>query len=165
MVRVVPIPPKECTIIDLGSGKGRALFFAARHGFRRVIGVEFSEYMHGIAVSNSANFSARETQVPRTELVRGDAATFDFLDEPLLIYMFNPFDGAVMESVVARIAAHAARSASPVYVVHKTPKCAAMFSNHGAFETVLVQKAGRKWLRAVENFVVYRVVGNRKSPA
>jgi len=36
----VPLEPAESTFVDLGSGRGRALFFAARTGFHRVIGVE-----------------------------------------------------------------------------------------------------------------------------
>ena len=38
--------------LDFGSGKGRALFVAAEHPFRQIIGVEYSREFHETAMRN-----------------------------------------------------------------------------------------------------------------
>jgi tRNA G46 methylase TrmB len=38
--------------VDVGSGMGRVVLQAARYSFRKVIGVEISETLHGIAWEN-----------------------------------------------------------------------------------------------------------------
>ena len=48
----IPIDPSDFHFVDLGSGKGRALFLAAKAGFSKVIGVEFSADLHFLAQKN-----------------------------------------------------------------------------------------------------------------
>ena len=40
-MKLVPLLPAS-VFVDFGCGKGRVMLLAARHGFKRVIGVEFS---------------------------------------------------------------------------------------------------------------------------
>lgn len=90
----VVIPP-NCTFVDLGCGKGRALLLAAGFPFRHIIGVDFAPELVAIANENS-----RRTGLT-IETVCADAARYPLPPGPLLLFLFNPFDEVVMERVVA----------------------------------------------------------------
>jgi hypothetical protein len=52
LFRNLTIDLRKSAFLDYGSGKGRALFLAVEHGFRKAIGVEFSEALCAIARTN-----------------------------------------------------------------------------------------------------------------
>jgi SAM-dependent methyltransferase len=89
--------PRHATLVDLGSGKGRALIIAARMGFRRVIGVEFAAELADIARRNLALTGSR------AEVILGDAGEYAFPGGPLGIYLYNPFSGEIMRKVAAQL--------------------------------------------------------------
>src|SRR4051812_47023786 len=51
-LRALPGRPSDCTLIDMGSGKGRVLLLGAAWGFAAVIGVEFAPELHQAALGN-----------------------------------------------------------------------------------------------------------------
>lgn len=78
--------------IDLGSGKGKACFYAAaRYRFGRLIGVEFSAPLVQAADRNIKKFGADNIC-----FVNADAAGFDLPTGDNLIYLFNPFGEAIL---------------------------------------------------------------------
>ena len=78
--------------IDLGSGKGKACFYAAaRYRFRRLIGVEFSAPLVQAANRNIQKFGAENICV-----VNADAADFCVPAGDNLVYLFNPFGEAIL---------------------------------------------------------------------
>jgi len=93
------------TFIDLGSGRGRALLLATSLPFRRVIGVEFASELHESAKHNLAAFAANGGDISRISLILGDAADYSFPDEPLVIYMFNPFSSSMVRQVAENVLA------------------------------------------------------------
>jgi len=80
------------TFIDLGSGKGRVLLIAAQYPFKSVIGVEFSETLHGIAQSNISIFIEQvETKTCPTSL-NMDAGALEFSQfGNKVVFCNNPF--------------------------------------------------------------------------
>lgn len=98
------------TFIDLGSGKGRTLLMAVGLGFRRAIGVELLPELHQIAQSNVAH-------LPNVEVVCMDARDFEFPNEPLVLYLFNPLPATALESVVQKLS----RLKSPLRVIYHNP--------------------------------------------
>src|SRR3569833_171774 len=73
----------DYTFIDLGSGKGRALFLAAMYPFDRVIGVEVQEELHQIAEENIARFQIPGQQCHDVSVVCQDARDYEFPSTPL----------------------------------------------------------------------------------
>jgi SAM-dependent methyltransferase len=106
---------KKYTFIDLGSGKGRALILAALNNFRRVIGVEFAKELHEVAKENTARLSHI------IELVNADATTFEFPNEPLIVYMFNPFGSVIVRKVADNLLASWKANPRPIQVVYSNP--------------------------------------------
>jgi SAM-dependent methyltransferase len=93
----------QYTFVDMGSGKGRMLFVAAEYPFRRVIGVEFSNDLHEEALTNIKRYKYRGRRCADIESVHADAAEFEFPNENLVVYMFNPFGPEVMKRMLANL--------------------------------------------------------------
>jgi cyclopropane fatty-acyl-phospholipid synthase-like methyltransferase len=87
----------------MGSGKGRVLFVAAEYPFRKVIGVEFSNALHDDALANLKRYKYRGRRCADIEAVHADARDFEFPDDNLVIYLFNPFGPEVMERMLANL--------------------------------------------------------------
>ncbi len=88
------------TFIDVGSGKGRVLFVAAEYPFRKVMGVEFSNALHDDAVANLKRYKFSGRRCSDIEPVHADAREFEFPNDNLVIYLFNPFGPEVMERML-----------------------------------------------------------------
>jgi SAM-dependent methyltransferase len=112
----------EYTFIDVGSGKGRMLFVAAEHPFRRVMGVEFSDDLHEQALANIGTYKYGRQRCREIASVHADAAAFEFPDEKLVIYMFNPFGPEVMRAMLANLERSLKRSPRHVVVVMLWPE-------------------------------------------
>jgi SAM-dependent methyltransferase len=93
----------QYTFIDVGSGKGRVLFVAAEYPFRKVIGVEFSNALHDDALANLKRYKHSGRRCADIEAVHADARDFEFPDDNLVIYLFNPFGPEVMERMLANL--------------------------------------------------------------
>jgi SAM-dependent methyltransferase len=107
------------TFVDFGSGKGRAVLLAARHRFRRAVGLEFSRELHAEAEANIARFrQAGLLATPTVESIQADVLDFDLPEGPLVLYTFNPFGAAVMQPLLERIAASYRADPRPIYFVY-----------------------------------------------
>lgn len=89
--------PRTATVVDLGCGKGRTLIVAARMGFYTE-GVEFNPDLADIARHN-----IRLCGITRATVVTCDVRNYDFPPGPLVVYMYNPFRGPVMNNVARRL--------------------------------------------------------------
>lgn len=100
-LRLLPIgDPAQYTFIDMGSGKGRAVFLAAELPFRKVLGVEHSAALHEAAVANLRRLRRSARTRERVELVLDDAANYEFPGGNLVLYMFNPFGPDIMSKML-----------------------------------------------------------------
>ncbi len=88
--------------IDLGSGKGKACFYAARTlKVKKFIGVEFSLSLVKAANRNKTIFGNRNIS-----FVNDDAATWRLPEGKCLVFLFNPFDDIILEKFIANNYAH-----------------------------------------------------------
>lgn len=109
----------QFTFVDLGAGKGRALLLAARHGFRKIIGVEFSRELVEIAERNiRAAFSPAS---PAISIIEQDAAMYDLPADPIVLFMYNPFGPKTMEAVARRTRASLEKNPRPLRVLYLNP--------------------------------------------
>lgn len=108
-------------LLDLGAGKGRMLFMAARHPVRRVIGVEISPELAAVARAN-LRAAAPRLRCRRVEVVMADAATHPVPDDVTVVHMFNPFSGPVMTAAIDRVLESIDRSPRSVRLVYSNPR-------------------------------------------
>jgi len=84
---------KYQNFIDIGSGKGKACFYALKKQvFKQVVGVEFSKELVDIANQNQ-----KVIGVSNIEFLNVDASNYVLPDELSFIFLFNPFDQIVLE--------------------------------------------------------------------
>lgn len=110
----------DFTFVDFGSGKGRALLIASEFGFKRIIGIEYCADLNRIAAENLRRHfkAARRDSI---ELITSDAATVALPEDPLVLYLFNPFSRAVMSRVVQNATDSFRQNPRRIVVVYFTP--------------------------------------------
>ena len=105
---------RERVFVDLGCGLGKALMIASRFPFKALVGVELlpelAETAKGQTDSN-----------PRIEVVLEDAAKYEFPDEPLVVYLYNPFDADVLAEVLENLRRSLAASPREATIVYSNP--------------------------------------------
>lgn len=100
---VAPHPIEQTAFLDVGAGKGRAMLLASEHAFRRVVGVELHPALAAAARQNIELWQARHSGPP-IRLEEGDAMRLRMPAGPCLVYLFNPFDGVLMDRLLTRLA-------------------------------------------------------------
>ena len=111
----------EYTFIDFGSGKGRMLFMAARHGFKNVFGVELRRELHNQASKNARE--CRHLDAGSIESLNLDASEYEFPDEKLVLFFFNPFGSEVMAKVLEKLTESLDRHFREVWIVLHDSTC------------------------------------------
>jgi glycosyltransferase involved in cell wall biosynthesis len=106
---------------DIGSGKGRVVFQAARrYPFARVLGVELSEQLNEIARRNIER-NRRRLRCPRVELVTADVLSYRLPDDVTVVYFANPFTGPVFQAAVDELLASLERRPRRLRVIYSNP--------------------------------------------
>ncbi len=156
MLGSLNIDHREFSFADIGSGKGRVLMMASFYPYRRIIGVELSESLHQVAGRNICLFHPAEQKCARIELVCGDATRFVFPDENLVLYFFDPFDAAVMETVVSNLAESLRTHDREVFVIYLHARCRKIFDCSPLFELVSESRqVGRRYMAIEYDHCLY----------
>jgi len=142
------------TFIDLGSGKGRSLFVAAEFPFRRVIGVEFVSELHREATENIRRYRSSRRRCGEIESVEGNAMEFDFPDDNLVLYLFNPFGPEIMTRVLDNLMRSLAVRPRHVVVLLLWPENSDLFA----------KTPGLKLYRQTRRHHIYQNVQNAAAP-
>jgi len=142
-LRQIPLPPSGTSFLDFGSGKGRAVVAAATLPFRKVLGVEISEYLNKLAQANIERMRHRKAGI--VELIQSDAVVFPIPDDINLIYMANPFHGATLAKVIGNILASYQAHPRTIHII---------YFNKIHFER-LIEEAAYKLIRLLQVTQVY----------
>ena len=113
----ISIKHKDCTFIDIGSGKGAALFQASDYPFKQIIGVEFAQALHETALRNIANFRSKTQQCKNITAICMDAAVYQFPEGPWVLF-FNTLFGVPIWKLVAENIARSPRGDKKSYLIH-----------------------------------------------
>jgi len=96
--------------IDLGSGKGKACFFASTmNRFKMLVGVEFSAQLVEISKANADRFG-KENIV----FINDDAARYRLPTGTNLIFLFNPFGEAILREFLENNIEHFRKNRSMI---------------------------------------------------
>ncbi|HEV2059280.1 MAG TPA: class I SAM-dependent methyltransferase [Solirubrobacteraceae bacterium] len=143
--------------LDLGAGKGRAVFLAAaRYPFKRVIGVELSEDLSAIARANIER--VRDQLVCQdVQIVTSDVLDYDIPDDATLIFLYNPFRGHVFESVIQKLLESVDRLPRRMRVIYLYPTEAQYLRSTGRFRTLRRARGWRptpEWSRSYDTYLL-----------
>jgi hypothetical protein len=134
-LQTIPFPPADVVFVDYGAGKGRVLAVAATRPFRKVIGIEISESLAGIARHNLGSMKHR--RAAHVEFHCFDAASFAVPDDANVFFFFNPFIGATLCEVIHHIHRSWCSHPRDLFVI---------FFNHCEFDQCV---QGHDWLQKV----------------
>jgi SAM-dependent methyltransferase len=122
-IRSLNIDPQEFLFIDVGAGKGRALFLAQDSGFKRVVGIEFAKELVEICKRNMRLREGDGLRRPPVSIWHMDALQYELPYEPTVLFMFNPFNEQVMRPFIDRIHRQLRRAPRPFKIVYENPVC------------------------------------------
>ena len=109
---------------------------AASYPFRRLVGVDVSPACIAVARRNIAAYGPERIDPARVELRVQDAVDFRFPEGPLVVYLYNPFPGAVLERVVANLEASLRERPREAAIVYVNPHALFAFTRSGLFRRV-----------------------------
>ena len=124
------------TFIDLGSGKGRTLLMASDYPFRRIVGVERLPALHQAARENLAKYENSSQQCFAIQAICGDAIEFPFPDEPILLFLFNPFPESGLRRVIGNLERSLLAHPRTVFVLYHNPLLEHVLSESAALEKI-----------------------------
>jgi len=113
--------------LDMGAGLGRAVFVAAMYPFRRVMGVDKSDTMIGMARENLSNLRGKAAH-KNIEFVQSDATTFIVPDDITVVFLYCPFHGSVLTQFMGQVAQSLTRNPRPLTIVGKNVEIAASYN-------------------------------------
>lgn len=111
-------PGQDDIFVDIGCGKGRAVFFAAMRRLKKVVGVELDGTLVDAAKENLKNARFNNTPV---EIIKADAAIFD-VKEGTIFFMFNPFGPNTIKKVIDNIKKSLAANPRTIHIVYYNPE-------------------------------------------
>lgn len=143
--------PGEGIFVDYGSGKGKILMLASRFGFSRVVGLEFSEELHRVALANVKKWEER-TGCQSIEPILCDASSHVLRDDENVLYFFNPFEQDVLDGCLRQIENSLARNPRHIWVIYFDPRFSRRFIDrlglsitkefvHGGYEVLVMESA------------------------
>lgn len=125
------------TLLDVGSGKGYAMYLFSTFPFSRIDGVELSKKLVEISRANLSKLFPE--QEGRFTVYCENALDFDRLGEYNYIFMYNPFPRDVIEQFVEKLSAVALSREEKITVIYQNPQRGSLFEESGAFKTVLIK--------------------------
>ena len=132
----LPIRTDEYSFVDLGAGKGLLLLLASKYSFKSITGVEYSKTLADAACMNISAHQAQNGSTVRIQCICGDAAEFEIPNGPTVIYLFNPFQGKVMDRVIANIENSLRTVPRDLWVIYANPWEGRKFRRSAMFETI-----------------------------
>lgn len=142
----IPSSYKKTAILDAGSGKGRVLAMAAYAGFTAIYGFDISADM---CLQATQSLQDIQKQFPKThfDITVANANEYDVPDDVGVIFLFNPFDGLVMQDFIAQVMLSLRRKSRNLLVLYANPVHKSNWTKEGFTEVYAFQKM--KWLEGV----------------
>jgi SAM-dependent methyltransferase len=112
---------EDYLLVDVGSGKGRALLLASRLPFKGVIGIEISAALTEIAEHNIRIFGEENKRCRSIQVVCVDATAYELPLENMVLYLYNPFDAQVMRAFVSNVEKSLRDSPRKLFVAYHPP--------------------------------------------
>jgi SAM-dependent methyltransferase len=132
LMRRLKLSPTN-VFVDLGSGKGRVVMLAAKYGFRKVIGIEFSGALCAKARNNLQIFLRKSPSPSQIEIIESDVTKYQLLDDETVFFMYDPFTPPVLTQVLGNIRASVEKTPRTVWLIYHVPKEQATVDQAGFF--------------------------------
>jgi len=141
--------------LDLGCGAGRQLIVAAKYGFQRVIGIDLAPELIALARENVSNVKSRwilgsSRRTTPIDLVCSDVLDYDIPPTVSVVFMFNPFRGALFSAVLTKLLHSVDEYPRRLRIIYSNPHEASRLIATGRADHVRSATAGRFDVRLYE---------------
>lgn len=120
VMKNIKIRPGKDVFLDYGSGMGRAVISAAMYPFRKIIGVELLSELITIAEDNIRK-ACTKLKCKEIQLIKAAAETYSPPGDVTVFFLFNPFEGPILSSVLNNILISLLDSPRNIYLVYMPP--------------------------------------------
>ena len=127
----IKVKHEDYVFLDLGSGKGRTLLLASNYRFKKIIGVEYSQPLHTVALENIAQYRSERRRCFNVELVHIDATEYAIPSEPTVCFLYNPFDENIMRAVLTKFRESLVRCPRDMRFIYYVPLHVHLFDELG----------------------------------
>lgn len=127
-------------IIDLGCGKGKAMYLMSKFPFGKIRGYDLSEQLVTIANENFTRLG-----ISRCNAIQADAMTFTDYDEFNYIYIFNSFPQEVFEVMMKHLISSLERKPRKCRFIYLHPVCHSYLLEHTPFRLIYKKKSFISW--------------------
>ena len=148
MMANLPQDLSRFVFVDIGSGKGRALLMASDYPFKRILGVEVLPELHRIAEQNIRGYKSDSQRRTSVTSICTDARSFEFPDDPLVLYLFNPLPESGLVTMLANLSQSVASKPREVWILYHNP----------LLEPLLAATPGFVKVNGTGQYVLYRNV-------
>lgn len=131
--------------VDIGSGRGRTVFEAARHGFMQCLGVEISPRLHADAEQNLRHWPRSIMRCREVEFIRGSIIDVDLPEDPLVIVMADPGNDRLIMRIAGKLA-HLASTGQEITLIYINPRHTMPFEQAPIFAEIPIRNWRLKWL-------------------
>lgn len=128
-------PLDNFIFLDLGSGKGRALFLAAEYPFKGIVGVEYSSELVSVANENLNKYPLENKCCGSIEVINIDAEEYVFPNENIVLFLYNPFGFKVMSAVVENVIGSLKEWPREIIVVYINPEFSELWDHASDVKT------------------------------
>lgn len=140
LLRKIALDPHQ-TVLDVGCGKGRAMYTFAQQGFTKVDGIDLSE-----TLVNTANSNFKLLEVSNCHSYAVNALDYDGYGDYDIFYFYNPVPVAIFKEVLAKITAARAGRGRETRIISMNPSVYEQtILDTGLFEVETIQKSIVPW--------------------
>lgn len=140
-LRKLYITPED-KIMDLGCGKGLAMYYMSKFPFSQIGGIELSRKL---ALEAKSNLNIISGNKRRYRIIRADAGKWDHYDEYTFFFIYNSFPKQVIKEVIDKINASVESKPRKVIILYLYPEFPEEITKDKKF--VLVRKGSKKEIR------------------
>lgn len=138
---------KDFTFVDIGCGKGRALFVAEYCGYNHLIGIELDDALLNEAKENLKSYAFKRED-SSFSFIHQNAVDYPYKNEACVYFLFNPFNEDVLRKVLDKVCA---ATESETWFIYMNPLHPKPFKEKN-IEVIREFKTGR-YLEAI----IYRI--------
>jgi SAM-dependent methyltransferase len=121
ILRSIPHKLGDYSFVDIGSGMGAAVLYAAEFDFRKLVGVELTPELIEIAKTNVEAFHRSTGRRLQVDWVHTDFFKWDIPAEPQLFFFNNPFPESITVDAIRAVERSLAASPRPALMVFRKP--------------------------------------------
>lgn len=134
-----PITPDDC-ILDIGCGKGKAMYIMSKFPFSKVHGYDLSQSLVDIANNNFVIL-----KLPQCHACQGDALEYKKYDDYNYFYIFNSFPEEIFKVMFKNILESIDRIPRKCRFIYLNPVCHEYIVNNSSFHIVYKKRSIISW--------------------